>query len=71
VSFYDFKLRAHDYLTLCQTHNLKGISYDEKFVAEGCDDAHPAVTMQAGVQWKEAYAFAEAHNITLAGVGEN
>jgi hypothetical protein len=27
--------------------------------------------MAAGVQWRDAYAFAEAHNITLPGVREH
>ncbi|GLB38750.1 putative oxygen-dependent FAD-linked oxidoreductase family protein [Lyophyllum shimeji] len=49
------------------THNLKDISFDPAFVAEGCSKASPGVTVGAGVQWGEAYAFAEANNITLVG----
>lgn len=52
------------------THNLKQISYNHRFVPEGCrrsQPARPAVTLGAGVQWYEAYAFAEANNITIVG----
>ncbi|KAF9465354.1 hypothetical protein BDZ94DRAFT_1254349 [Collybia nuda] len=51
------------------THNLKNITYNPKFVAEGCAKAtsSPGVTVGAGVQWGEAYAFAEANNITVVG----
>jgi hypothetical protein len=40
-------------------------------VPEGCPaDFAPqdAVTMGAGAQWLDAYAFAETHNITIPGV---
>lgn len=52
------------------THNLKHISYNHQFVPDGCkhlQSARPAVTLGAGVQWYEAYAFAEANNITIVG----
>ncbi|ESK89354.1 isoamyl alcohol oxidase [Moniliophthora roreri MCA 2997] len=52
------------------THNLKDITYDTVFTPEGCseqDHTYPAVSMGAGVQWQDAYTFAEAHNITLVG----
>ncbi|KIK63617.1 hypothetical protein GYMLUDRAFT_221811 [Collybiopsis luxurians FD-317 M1] len=49
------------------THNLKDISYDSEFVPEGCSTPSAGVTLGAGVQWKDAYAFAESHNITLVG----
>ncbi|TFK52652.1 FAD binding domain-containing protein [Heliocybe sulcata] len=49
------------------THNLKNISYNPQFVPEGCVSPSPGVTMEAGVQWGEAYEFAEANNITLVG----
>ncbi|KAJ7440768.1 hypothetical protein B0H11DRAFT_2163285 [Mycena galericulata] len=48
-------------------HHLKGMSYQSNFVSEGCSSAHSAVTLEAGVQWAEAYTFADAHNITLVG----
>jgi FAD/FMN-containing dehydrogenase len=51
-------------------HKLKSITRDEKFVPEGCPAdfaANDAVTMGAGVQWREAYQFADKHDITLAG----
>ncbi|KAJ7168625.1 hypothetical protein C8R46DRAFT_1267923, partial [Mycena filopes] len=47
------------------THNLKNISYNANFVPEGCHQSSPALT--AGVQWKEAYEFAAAHNFTIVG----
>ncbi|GLB33561.1 putative oxygen-dependent FAD-linked oxidoreductase family protein [Lyophyllum shimeji] len=49
------------------THNLKDISYTPAFVPEGCSAASPGVTVGAGVQWADAYAFAESNNITLVG----
>ncbi|KAJ7454533.1 FAD-binding domain-containing protein [Mycena galericulata] len=49
------------------THNLKDISYSAAFVPEGCTDAYPGVTAGAGVQFYEAFQFAEEHNITLVG----
>ncbi|KAI0313598.1 FAD-binding domain-containing protein, partial [Amylostereum chailletii] len=49
------------------THNLKHTSYDLTFVPEGCTTPSPGVTVGAGVQWGEAYDFAEANNITLVG----
>lgn len=52
-------------------HNLKGMSSDPEFVAEGCSkettSPQSTVTLQAGVQWGEAYAFAEENNITILG----
>ncbi|KAF5315414.1 hypothetical protein D9619_007344 [Psilocybe cf. subviscida] len=55
-------------------HNLKSvaftsISFDPDFKPSGCVDRKPqaAVTVGAGVQWGEAYEFAEKHNITLVG----
>lgn len=54
------------------THNLKKISYNERFIPDGCSPSEKikpraGVTMEAGVQWGEAYAFAEANNITIVG----
>ncbi|KAJ3821172.1 hypothetical protein F5880DRAFT_1666568, partial [Lentinula raphanica] len=49
------------------THNLQNISYDPAFIPEGCSTASASVTLGAGVQWKDAYAFAESNNITLVG----
>ncbi|KAJ6522585.1 hypothetical protein B0H19DRAFT_973347 [Mycena capillaripes] len=48
-------------------HNLKDMSHHPEFIPEGCSLAQPAVTFGAGVQWAEAYEFADAHNITLVG----
>ncbi|KIY45227.1 FAD-binding domain-containing protein [Fistulina hepatica ATCC 64428] len=68
---HDYKGRssAPDSLALW-THNLKQISLDREFVAEGCDlstDQHMGVTVGAGVQWQQLYGFAEANNITIVG----
>ncbi|KAK6983987.1 cytokinin dehydrogenase 11 [Favolaschia claudopus] len=52
------------------THNLKNMSYQPAFVPERCPKNHlsqPAATFGAGVQWAEAYEFADVHNITLVG----
>ncbi|KAJ6545042.1 FAD-binding domain-containing protein [Mycena vulgaris] len=49
------------------THNLKNISYNTDFVPEGCSKSSPALTVGAGVQWKEAYQFADTHNFTIVG----
>ncbi|KAH6912974.1 FAD binding domain-containing protein [Coprinopsis sp. MPI-PUGE-AT-0042] len=47
------------------------ISFDQQFQPEGCQkgttNPQPAVTLEAGVQWGEAYAFAERNNITIVG----
>ncbi|KAL4251133.1 oxygen-dependent FAD-linked oxidoreductase family protein [Abortiporus biennis] len=49
-------------------HNLKNITLHRNFVPSDCDvKPASAVTMGAGVQWGEAYAFAEANNITIVG----
>lgn len=50
------------------THNLKNMTYSPKFIPTGCaSEPRQAATIGAGVQWGEAYAFAEAHNVTLVG----
>ncbi|KAF9483408.1 FAD-binding domain-containing protein [Pholiota conissans] len=51
------------------THNLKNMSFDPEFLSEGCSRSQrkPAMTVGAGVQWGEAYKFADAHNITIVG----
>ncbi|KAJ7605971.1 hypothetical protein DFH06DRAFT_1384643 [Mycena polygramma] len=42
-------------------HNLKDMVNQPDFLPEGCSAS------AAGVQWAEAYEFADAHNITLVG----
>ncbi|ETW77615.1 hypothetical protein HETIRDRAFT_421727 [Heterobasidion irregulare TC 32-1] len=65
---HDYKGRSSAPNTLALwTHNLQNITYNPNFVADGCSQANPGVTFGAGVQWEEAYVFAEAHNITLVG----
>ncbi|KAF9046193.1 FAD binding domain-containing protein [Panaeolus papilionaceus] len=49
------------------THHLKEIRHDAAFTPEGCTTSHPAMTVGAGVQWGEAYAYAEANNLTVVG----
>ncbi|TFK67439.1 FAD-binding domain-containing protein [Pluteus cervinus] len=49
------------------THHLKNISYNTQFVPQGCSKASPGITVGAGVQWEDAYAFADSHNITIVG----
>ncbi|KAK7054541.1 hypothetical protein VNI00_003739 [Paramarasmius palmivorus] len=48
---------------------IDAISYERNFIPEGCysDVPLPAVYLGAGVQWYEAFDFAEENNITLVG----
>ncbi|KAF8142702.1 hypothetical protein K438DRAFT_1691886 [Mycena galopus ATCC 62051] len=65
---HDFKGRSSGPNSLALwTHHLKDISYDPAFIAEGCTQAYPGVTAGAGVQFFEAFQFAEENNITLVG----
>ncbi|KAE9406765.1 FAD-binding domain-containing protein [Gymnopus androsaceus JB14] len=65
---HDYKGRSSAPRSLALwTHNLKNISYDPEFVPEGCSTSSPGVTLGAGVQWQDVYAFAESHNITVVG----
>ncbi|KAF8074075.1 hypothetical protein FPV67DRAFT_1480629 [Lyophyllum atratum] len=65
---HDYKGRSSAPRSLALwTHNLKNISHNPAFVPEGCSKAIPGVTVGAGVQWGEAYPFAEANNITIVG----
>ncbi|KAF8901301.1 hypothetical protein CPB85DRAFT_1256387 [Mucidula mucida] len=50
------------------THNLKNITFNPNFVPQGSNAApQTAMTMDAGVQWLQAYNFADAHNVTIFG----
>ncbi|KAI5122815.1 hypothetical protein M0805_000157 [Coniferiporia weirii] len=49
------------------THNLKNMTFEPSFVPEGCSDSYTAVTLGAGVQFRDVYAFAEANNFTFVG----
>ncbi|KAF7290557.1 FAD-binding domain-containing protein [Mycena indigotica] len=68
---HDFKGRSSGQGTLALwLHNLKDISYNPTFVLEGCDDdntTYRGVTAGAGVQFHEAFDFAEANQITVVG----
>ncbi|KAF7331892.1 Cytokinin dehydrogenase 11 [Mycena kentingensis (nom. inval.)] len=67
---HDFKGRSSGRSTLALwLHNLKDISYNPEFVPEGCADdvSYKGVTAGAGVQFYEAFDFAEANQITLVG----
>lgn len=65
---HDYKGRSSGPNTLALwTHNLKNISYNPEFIPDGCTTPSPGVTVGAGIQWGEAYPFAEAHNITIVG----
>ncbi|KAH9480355.1 FAD-linked oxidoreductase OXR2 [Psilocybe cubensis] len=43
------------------------ITYSSRFTPERCTDVHSGMTIGAGVQWGEAYSFAEKHNVTVVG----
>ncbi|TPX15357.1 uncharacterized protein E0L32_004634 [Thyridium curvatum] len=71
------KNTGHDYLArssgkgtlMLWTRKLQGLSYDAAFVPEGCSGEKPvqAITTGAGVNFDQAYAFADEHNVTLLG----
>ncbi|KLO05539.1 FAD-binding domain-containing protein [Schizopora paradoxa] len=54
-------------------HHLQKIEHDTNFVPEGCSASseHNAVTIGAGVQFKDLYAFAEANSFTFVGGSDN
>ncbi|KAF9260677.1 FAD-binding domain-containing protein [Marasmius fiardii PR-910] len=59
---HDFMGRSADRNAfMIWTHNMKDTSYNDSFVAEGAPttETFKALTLGAGVQWKEAYAAAE------------
>jgi len=51
------------------THNLKGLTFTEKFVPTGYSNVNlgPALTMMAGDQWGEVYAAADARGKVVVG----
>ncbi|KLO08170.1 FAD-binding domain-containing protein [Schizopora paradoxa] len=69
-SGHDYKGRssAPDSLALW-VHNLNSISYDAKFVPEGCssETTYQGVTSGTGASWQDVYEFADSHNITVVG----
>ncbi|KAF9450775.1 FAD-binding domain-containing protein [Macrolepiota fuliginosa MF-IS2] len=71
------KNTGHDYLGrsagrnafMIWTHHLKNISYDGNFIPEGAsnNEVVPALTLGAGVQWREAYAAAAEQQRFITG----
>ncbi|KAJ1301730.1 hypothetical protein OPQ81_008963 [Rhizoctonia solani] len=53
------------------THKMKGMQYNHTFVPEGCTKEINAgvVTFEAGVQWGEAYKFADSVERIIVGGG--
>ncbi|CAE6387203.1 unnamed protein product, partial [Rhizoctonia solani] len=53
------------------TYKLKGMQFNQTFVPEGCSKEIDGglMTLDAGVQWGEAYKFADSVNRTIAGGG--
>ncbi len=71
---------GHDYLgrsnaansLLIWTHNMRSVTYEEKFKPTGCEDAKavPAISVGAGTRWLEAYDVAtNQHNRYVQGGG--
>ncbi|EIW74307.1 FAD-binding domain-containing protein [Coniophora puteana RWD-64-598 SS2] len=71
------KNTGHDYIgrsagrgaLMVWTHNMKNITHDGSFVPEGAppNETYDAFTLEAGVQWFEAYAAANATGRVLVG----
>lgn len=72
------KNSGHDYLTRSSgrdslslwMRNLRSMHYNPAFVPHGCNNAarkYNAITVGAGVNFDEAYTFAEQHNVTILG----
>ncbi|KAK1230625.1 hypothetical protein PQX77_006277, partial [Marasmius sp. AFHP31] len=71
------KNTGHDYLGrssgrngfMIWTHHLKNITYNETFVPEGASatEFYQALTLGAGVQWREAYSAAQRNNRYVVG----
>ncbi|KAI9929525.1 hypothetical protein ASPWEDRAFT_41262 [Aspergillus wentii DTO 134E9] len=69
------KNSGHDYLgrssgknTLSLwTRNLRDMAYNAAFVPSGCSSSYNAITVGAGVNFDEAYQFADQHNVTILG----
>ncbi|SJL04844.1 related to isoamyl alcohol oxidase [Armillaria ostoyae] len=49
------------------TQNLGGLKYSTYFVPEGGNKSYRAITMGAGVPFKDVYEFADANNVTIIG----
>ncbi|OOQ85207.1 FAD binding domain protein [Penicillium brasilianum] len=72
------KNSGHDYLTRSSgrdslslwMRNLRSMHYNSTFVPHGCNEAtheYRAITVGAGVNFDEVYAFAQQHNVTILG----
>lgn len=67
-SGHDFLGRSSGKDTLALwTRNLRSMSYSKDFSLSGCSTRHNAITVGSGVNFDEAYAFAEKNNVTLVG----
>ncbi|TFK54250.1 isoamyl alcohol oxidase [Heliocybe sulcata] len=69
---HDYKGRAGAKGSLALwTHSLKTISYNAKFIPEGCSTSYNAMTIvimsKAGVGWQDVYQFADEQNVTIVG----
>ncbi|CEL56997.1 6-hydroxy-D-nicotine oxidase OS=Arthrobacter oxidans PE=1 SV=2 [Rhizoctonia solani AG-1 IB] len=53
------------------THKMNGIQFNQTFLPEGCSKEIDGglMTLDAGVQWGEAYKFADSVNRTIVGGG--
>ncbi|KAK0474774.1 FAD-binding domain-containing protein [Armillaria novae-zelandiae] len=49
------------------TRNLDDLKYSADFVPEGGNRSYRAITMGAGVPFKDVYEFADANNVTIIG----
>ncbi|KAK0474772.1 FAD-binding domain-containing protein [Armillaria novae-zelandiae] len=49
------------------TRNLGGLKYSADFVPDGGNKSYRAITMGAGVPFKDVYAFSDTNNVTIIG----
>ncbi|KAK0224981.1 FAD-binding domain-containing protein [Armillaria nabsnona] len=49
------------------TRNLGGLKYSADFIPEGGNKSYRAITIGAGVPFKDVYEFADANNVTIIG----
>ncbi|KAJ7493661.1 hypothetical protein FB451DRAFT_1215052 [Mycena latifolia] len=63
---YMGRSRRRDSLGLW-THHLQAMSYHPKFVPELCESSHRAITVGAGVTFKQVYKFADDNDAMFVG----